>query len=106
MTSPGGARTWPGRTSRCLVINLLIVFSVLTAVSMGISGPPDRRVHPTHLIFFALNASAIMLVFDLDRPRLGLVLVSQRPIIEVQEIMAKDAAHEVARTAAAVTSAR
>lgn len=91
-----------------LVINLLIVFSILTAISMGISGAPDRRVHPTHLIFFALNAAAIMLVFDLDRPRLGLVLVSQRPIAEVQEMMASDAARYAAREAAAapVTSPR
>jgi hypothetical protein len=70
-----------------LVINLLVAFSLLTAISMGISAPRDKRVHPTHLIFFVLNASAIMLVFDLDRPRIGLVQVSQRPMIEVQAIM-------------------
>jgi hypothetical protein len=70
-----------------LVINLLVIFSLLTAVSMGISAPKDQRVHPTHIIFFALNAASIMLVFDLDRPRIGLVQVSQRPMIEMREIM-------------------
>jgi hypothetical protein len=70
-----------------LVINLLVIFSVLTAISMGISAPKDQRVHPTHIIFFALNAASIMLVFDLDRPRIGLVQVSQRPMLELREIM-------------------
>lgn len=75
-----------------LVIDLLVVFSVLTAVSMGIVGPSGKRLHPTHLLFFALNAAAILLVLDLDRPRSGLVLVSQRPMIELQAIMADDMA--------------
>jgi hypothetical protein len=75
-----------------LVIDLLVVFSLLTAISMGFVGPPNRRHHPTHLLFFALNAAAIMLVLDLDRPRSGMVLVSQRPIIELQAIMAADIA--------------
>jgi hypothetical protein len=70
-----------------LVINLLVIFSLLTAMSMGMSAPREKRVHPTHLIFFLLNASAIMLVFDLDRPRIGLVQVSQRPMVELQVIM-------------------
>jgi hypothetical protein len=70
-----------------LVINLLVVFSLLTAVSMGISAPKDERIHPTHLIFFALNAASIMLVFDLDRPRVGLVQVSQRPMVELRAMM-------------------
>lgn len=73
-----------------VVIDLLVIFSLLTAASMGFSGPRDRRVHPTHLIFFALNSAAIMLVLDLDRPRTGLVLVSQRPMLELQAMMAAD----------------
>jgi hypothetical protein len=70
-----------------LVINLLVAFSLLTAISMGISAPKDKHVHPSHLIFFVLNAAAIMLVFDLDRPRIGLVQVSQRPMVELRAIM-------------------
>ena len=84
-----------------LVVDLLVIFSLLTAVSMGFAGPQDRRVHPTHMIFFALNAIAIMLVLDLDQPRSGLVLVSQRPIIEVATIMAQHA-DDLARNTGAV----
>lgn len=72
-----------------LVIDLLVVFSLLTAVSMGVAGPRDRRVHPTHLIFFVLVSSSIMLVLDLDRPRSGLVLVSQRPMLELVDMMSE-----------------
>jgi hypothetical protein len=83
-----------------LVINLLVVFSLLNAISMGISAPRDKRIHPTHLIFFALNAASIMLVFDLDRPRIGLVQVSQRPVIELRAIM-NDPPAAIARPARA-----
>ena len=71
-----------------LVIDLLVVFSFFTAISMGFAAPRDKRVHPTHLIFFALTGSAIMLMLDLDQPRSGLVRVSQRPIEEIIAIMA------------------
>jgi len=71
-----------------IVVDLIVVFSLLTAISLGFSAPPGHRVHPTHLIFFALNAASIMLLLDLDQPRSGLVLVSQRPLIEVAAIMA------------------
>jgi hypothetical protein len=74
------------------VVDLLVIFSLMTAVSLGVVGPQDRRVHPTHLIFFALASASIMLVLDLDRPRSGLVIVSQRPLIEVSAIMATGAA--------------
>lgn len=83
-----------------LVINLLVLFSLLTAASVGFSGPSDRRIHVTHLIFFAMTASAIMLVLDLDRPRTGLVQVSQRPIIELQAMMRQDAERSAAAASA------
>lgn len=75
-----------------LVIDLLVVFSFFTAISMGFTAPRDKRVHPTHLIFFALTGSAIMLMLDLDQPRRGLVRVSQHPMEEVIAIMAAHAA--------------
>lgn len=74
-----------------LVIDLLAVFSFFTAVSMGFAAPREKRIHPTHLIFFALAASAIMLTLDLDQPRTGLVRVSQRPMEEIIAIMAAHA---------------
>lgn len=89
-----------------LVINLLVIFSLLTAISMGISAPRDKRVHPTHLIFFVLNAASIMLVFDLDRPHIGLVQVSQRPMIEVQAIMQAGPQTVPGAAIAAATAAR
>lgn len=90
-----------------LVVDLLVVFSLLTAVSMGFAGPQDRRVHPPHLIFFALTSAAIMLVLDLDRPRSGLVLVSQRPMLELRMMMKDDVARwTVNRPPAAATAPR
>lgn len=74
-----------------LVIDLLVIFTLMTAISMGIAAPRDKRTHPTHLIFFALTASAIMLMLDLDAPRTGLVRVSQLPMKEVIAIMAAHA---------------
>lgn len=74
------------------VIDLLVIFSLLTAAGMGCTGPQDRRIHPVHLIFFLLNASAIMLVIDLDRPREGLITVSQRPMLEMIDMMKSDLA--------------
>lgn len=70
-----------------LVLDLLVAFAMLTATSLGIVAPPGRRVHVTHVIFFGLSAAAIVLLVDLDRPRTGQVLVSQRPVIEVLAIM-------------------
>jgi hypothetical protein len=70
------------------VVDLLVVFAVLTAASLGFAGQQHRRVHPAHLIFFVLVSASIWLIVDLDRPRSGLVLVSQRPLIEVSAIMA------------------
>lgn len=70
------------------VVDLLIVFAVLTAASLGFAGQQHRHIHPAHLIFFVLVSASIWLIVDLDRPRSGLVLVSQRPLIEVSAIMA------------------
>lgn len=70
-----------------IVVDLLVIFALLTAVSMGIVSPVSRQVHPSHMIFFALAAASIVLLFDLDQPRSGTVRVSQRPMIEVLATM-------------------
>lgn len=70
------------------VVDLLVIFAMLTAASLGFAGQQHRRVHPAHLIFFVLVSASIWLIVDLDRPRSGLVLVSQRPLIEVSAMMA------------------
>jgi hypothetical protein len=72
------------------VLDLLVIFALMTATSLGVVGPPGRRVHVTHVIFFGLTAAAIVLLVDLDRPRTGLVLVSQRPLVEVLAVMTAD----------------
>jgi hypothetical protein len=69
------------------VVDLLVIFALMTAVSLGFVSPNGRNVHPSHLIFFGLTAASIVLLLDLDRPRSGLVVVSQRPMIEVLAIM-------------------
>lgn len=72
------------------VVELLVIFAVLTAVSLGLSGYQHRRVHPAHALFFVLVSASIWLLLDLDRPRSGLVRVSQRPLVEVSAIMATE----------------
>lgn len=69
------------------VVDLLVIFALMTAVSMGFVSPRERSIHPSHLIFFGLASASIVLLLDLDRPRSGLVMVSQRPMIEVLAIM-------------------
>jgi hypothetical protein len=80
-----------------LVIHSLIIFLLLTGFSLGYSGRDDPRlVRPVHLIFLAMASSAIMLLLDLDRPRSGLVLVSQQPMREIGETIAAEMAEVVA----------
>jgi hypothetical protein len=80
-----------------LVIHALIIFLLLTGFSLGYSGRDDPRlVRPVHLIFLAMASSAIMLLLDLDRPRSGLVLVSQQPMREIAETIAAERAEVVA----------
>jgi hypothetical protein len=69
------------------VVDLLVIFALMTAVSLGFVGPRQRMIHPSHLIFFGLTSASIVLLLDLDRPRSGLVMVSQRPMIELLAIM-------------------
>lgn len=71
-----------------LVIDLLIVFSLLAAAILGYTGAVHGRVTRTaNWAFFLLVTLSIMLVLDLDRPRTGLVIVSQLPMQELEVIM-------------------
>jgi hypothetical protein len=80
-----------------LVIHVLIVFLLLTGFSLGYSGREDARlVRPVHMVFLAMASGAIMLLLDLDRPRSGLVLVSQQPMREIGETIAAEIADVVA----------
>ncbi len=72
-----------------LVIDLLALFAIVTAASLGYTGAAHRLVsRRTNIAFFLLVASSIFLVLDLDRPRTGVVLVSQQPMLELQARLA------------------
>lgn len=76
-----------------LVIDLLILFSLITAAIIGYSTGLQRKVNrPINIAFFTLLSLAILMVLDLDRPRSGVVRVSQQPMIDLQADMAADVA--------------
>ncbi len=75
------------------VIDALLLFLLLSAVSLGYSGSGDGRLaRLPHLLFLGLATGAVMLVLDLDRPRSGLVMVNQVPMRELAGFMARDMA--------------
>lgn len=75
------------------VIDALGVFLLLTALSLGYSGNSERRVSRLpHLVFLGLALGAIAVLIDLDRPRTGLVRVSQAPMLELAEDIRRDLA--------------
>jgi hypothetical protein len=75
------------------VIDALLLFLLLSAVSLGYSGTGDGRLaRLPHLLFLGLATGAVMLVLDLDRPRSGLVTVNQAPMRELSGFMARDMA--------------
>ncbi|HPU16419.1 MAG TPA: DUF4239 domain-containing protein [Polymorphobacter sp.] len=74
-----------------LVIDLLILFSLITAAIIGYSTGLQAKVNrPINIAFFTLLTLAILMVLDLDRPRSGLVRVSQKPMLDLQVDMAAD----------------
>lgn len=84
-----------------LVIDLLILFSLITAAIIGYSTGLQAKVNrPINIAFFTLLTLAIVMVLDLDRPRSGLVRVSQKPMIDLQADMAADVAKQRAVVAA------
>ncbi len=71
-----------------LVIDMLVVFSLIAAAILGYTGGAHGRLTRTaNWAFFVLVTLAIGLVLDLDRPRTGLVTVSQLPMLELEKIM-------------------
>lgn len=71
-----------------LAVYLLSVFSMLiVGYQVGMSG--IRRMRGTPLLAAAFSLVIIMIA-DIDRPGEGWMLVSQQPIADVQQAMAKD----------------
>ncbi len=86
-----------------LVIDLLILFSLITAAIIGYSTGLNAKVNrPINIAFFTLLTLAILMVLDLDRPRSGLVRVSQKPMIDLATDMDADVAAQGALARATV----
>lgn len=76
-----------------LVIDLLILFALITAAIIGYSTSNQRSVNrPINIAFLTLLTLAILMVLDLDRPLVGLVRVSQQPMLELKAEMIADVA--------------
>ncbi len=58
----------------------LLLYGVIAAAFLGYSHPVKRRYFLASTIQFVLLALAFTLIIDLDRPRTGLVEVSQAPL--------------------------
>jgi len=78
----------------------MLLYATIAALLMGYSHPIDRRFLIPSSVQFVLLAIALALIVDLDRPRSGLVQVSQAPILRVATAVR---AREAARTAAKLT---
>jgi hypothetical protein len=84
-----------------LVIDLLVLFSVVTTAIIGYTTAAKRRVNRIpNAGFLLLLTLAFAMVIDLDRPRAGLVQVSQQPMEELRG----DLAHEAALRAQQLTA--
>ena len=63
------------------VLLALLAYAVIASVVMGYSHRADRRFLVASSVQFALLATALGLIVDLDRPRAGLVQVNQAPLL-------------------------
>ena len=73
------------------VIDLLMLFACLSAASLGYAGAVHGAVARwANTGFFILVTLAMVLVLDLDRPRTGLVTVSQLPMQELEAILERE----------------
>ena len=62
------------------VLAALLLYGAIAAAFLGYSHPISRRYFVASNIQFVLLAMAFALIIDLDRPRTGLVEVSQAPL--------------------------
>ncbi len=71
-----------------LVIDLLMLFSLIAAGVLGYASAMNNSVNrAANSAFFVLVTLSITLVLDLDRPRTGMVIVSQLPMQELNTLM-------------------
>ena len=69
--------------------SIFILLLIVAILSMGLVGygagvGKDRNLLPTQ-ISVILIASVILLIMDLDRPRRGLITVSQQSMVDLRE---------------------
>jgi hypothetical protein len=78
---------WRARVPETLVL-LLFFGSALSLGMVGYSaGLTRRRSFLTAAVLIVTLGAVLTIVVDLDRPRDGLIQVSQQPLIDVQELM-------------------
>lgn len=71
------------------ILYVLIIGSILTVGMIGYnSGLQERRSLTGAVVLVVIMAVVITLIIDLDRPRDGLLVVSQQSYIDLQEAMA------------------
>jgi hypothetical protein len=66
------------------IVNALLLYLIVTSAVLGyLSGKQRSGLRLPSYFLFALFASAIVLILDLDRPRGGTIKVSQKPLEEL-----------------------
>jgi hypothetical protein len=73
--------------------SIFVLLLVVATLSLGLVGygagtGRDRNLLPT-VISVILIASVILLIMDLDRPRRGLIKVSQQSMVRLQDSLKK-----------------
>jgi hypothetical protein len=80
------------------VVFLLLLGSTLTLGMMGYNAGLTRRRGPvTAVVLIVVLGAVTTLIVDLDRPREGLLTVSQQPLLDLQEQVAATARPDVAQ---------
>jgi hypothetical protein len=75
-----------------VILFALLLYAAIAAIFMGYSHPLTRRYFLASSIQFVLLSLAFALVVDLDRPRTGLVEVSQAPLYRVAAAVRREVA--------------
>lgn len=68
------------------LLALLLLFPVASAVLLGYAYGRSPGIHgPASTEMILLLTLTLLLILDLDRPRSGMILTSQRPLVELQQ---------------------
>lgn len=78
-----------------IVLIAVLSYAVTAATLMGYSHRADRRYLVTSTVQFALLGVALGLIVDLDRPRAGMVRVSQEPLLRAAGAIRREEAGDL-----------